>query len=139
MQEACKRGMWCGVPSVAAIGPFGGRGAPSGRWALTLTHTMDSNLGTTVEVVDGEVAKESSKKGLGVLRSARRLGGGSGTAAGRPTRGTAMLRWCHRLCAAADQWGGYASKNNSYDEKVKITHKKGINSGGNKRYLEKNK
>ena len=90
LQEACRRGMWCGVPSVVAIGPFGGRGVPSGRWALTLTHTMNSNLGTAVEVIDGGVAKESSKKGLGVRRSARKLGGGSDTAAGRPTRGTGL-------------------------------------------------
>ena len=50
-----------------------------------------------------------------------------------------MLRWCHRLCAAGDQWGGYASKNISYDGKVKITRKKRINSGGRKWYLEKSK
>ena len=130
--------MWCGVPSVAAIGPFGGRGVPSGGWALTLTHTLDSNLGTAIEVIDGKVANESGKEGRDVLRSAGRLGEGSGTATGRPTRGTAMLRRCHRLCAAADQWGVYASKNSSYAEKVTTTHKKGINSGGNKWYLEKN-
>ena len=138
-QEACRSGEWSGVPSVAAIGPFGGRGVPSGGWALTLTHTLDSNLGTATEVIDGRVAKEDGEERLEALRSAGRLGGGSATAAGQPTRGTAMLRWSHRLCAAVDQWGYCADNSNFYVDSERITHKNKIKSVRYKTYSRKNK
>ena len=131
--------MWRGVPSVAAIGPFGGRGVPSGRWALTLIHSLDSKLGAAVDVLDGGVAKEGGVERLGVVRSAGSLGGGSVTAVGPPTRGTAMLRWSHRLCAAVDQWGYYAGKTNSFSDSEKITLKKEIKSESHLKYSGKNK
>ena len=138
-QEACRSGEWCGVPSVAAIGPFGGRGVPSGRWALTLSHSLDNGLEAAVEVPESRAAKESDVERLGVGRSARSLGGGSATAVGPPTRGTAMLRWSYRLCAAADQWGWYAGKFNWYSNSKKITRKRKINPESHRVNLRKNK
>ena len=92
MQEACGSGERRGVPSVAAIGPSGGRGVPSGRWALALIHTHDSKLEKTVDVLDGRVAEADGEKSPGVRRSEGSPGGGSVTAVGPPTRGTAMLQ-----------------------------------------------
>ena len=139
MQEACRSGEWCGVPSVAAIGPFGGRGVPSGRWALTLSHSLDNRLETTVEVLEDRADKEGDVERLGVVRSAGSLRGGSVTAVGPPTRGTAMLRWSYRLCAAADQWGCYAGKFIWYSNSKKITRKRKINPENHKVNLRKNK
>ena len=138
-QEACRSGERCGVPSVAAIGPFGGRGVPSGRWALTLSHSLDNRLETTDEVLEGRADKEGDVERLGVVRSAGSLGGGSATAVGPPTRGTAMLRWSYRLCAAADQWGCYAGKFTWYSNSKKITRKRKINPENHKVNLRKNK
>ena len=101
-----------GVPSVVAIGPYGGRGSPSGGWALSLIHTHDCKLVMTDEVLDGRVAKEAGEKGTRLLRRDERQGGRRVTAAGPPTRGTTMLHRVHRLCAAADQWGSYVCETN---------------------------
>ena len=109
-QEACGRKEECGVPSVVAIGPFGGRGAPSGGWALTPTHTFNSRLKTSGGALGGRVAKESDGESIVVRRNAGNPGGWGATAVGPPTRGTAMHRWSYRLCAAAGQWGCYAGK-----------------------------
>ena len=55
-QEACGRKEECGVPSVVAIGPSGGRGAPSGRWALPLKHNIDSMPDKPNGVLDGRAS-----------------------------------------------------------------------------------
>ena len=118
-QEACRSGERCGVPSVAAIGPFGGRGVPSGRWALTLSHSLDNRLETADEVLEGRAAKEGDVERLGVVRSAGSLGGGSVTAVGPPTRGTAMLRGSYRLCTRQSTNGGIMQINSSSTLTVK--------------------
>ena len=134
VQEACKSGVRGEVPSVVAIGPFGGRGDPSGRWALTPRHTPSSKLETADEAIEGRAAREDGVERLGVMASAESPGGGSVTTVGPPTGETAMLRWTYRLCAAAVQWGYYAGKTIIY-----IAYKKGINSRGYTMYFWKNR
>ena len=109
-----------GVPSFVATGPIGGRGAPSGRWALTLIHKPNSNL-TAMDALMHSVptgwAVEGQSSPTGGQESQPRA---SGPAAEAPAGETTMLQQAHRLCAA-EVWRGHC-----LNKKVSLTKVKNI-------------
>ena len=98
----------CGVPSFVATGPIGGRGAPSGRWALTQQHNANNHsaaartqfhlqpTGWAVRFHPRPARRQECKAGAG------------GIGAGAPSRETAMLQRMCRL-RAVEVWRGLNS------------------------------